>query len=67
MDLILALCVGVLLGALLMNLILKCSSAGKLHIVTDKQDGNSYMFLELDKSVKEVASKKFVNFEITQK
>lgn len=67
MNLILALCIGALIGMLLMTLIFKCSSAGKLHIVTDKQDGGSYMFLELNKDVKAVSSKKFATFEITQK
>lgn len=67
MDLILGLCIGVLLGVSLTILAFKSSSAGKLHIINDKQDGSSYMFLELDKNVTTISSKKFATFEITQK
>lgn len=67
MDLIAALCVGVIIGVLIMALIFKPSSAGKLHIMTDKHDGSSYMYLELSKDVSSVRAKKFVTFEVTQK
>ncbi len=67
MELILGLCIGALLGVSLTILAFKSSSAGKLHIVSDKEDGSSYMFLELDENVNSVRSKKFATFEITQK
>ena len=67
MELILGLCIGMLLGVSITMLALKGSSDGKLHIVIDKRDGGSYMFLELDKDVRAVSSKKFATFEITQK
>jgi hypothetical protein len=67
MDLILGILIGILLGVSITILSFKSSSAGKLHIITDKEDGSSYMFLDLDESVKSIRSKKFATFEITQK
>lgn len=67
MDLILGILVGVLLGVSVCILAFKSHSSGKLHIITDKEDGSSYMFLDLDESVDSVRSKKFATFEITQK
>lgn len=67
MELVLGVLIGTLLGVSVTILAFKSSSAGKLHIITDKEDGSSYMFLDLDESVDSVRSKKFATFEITQK
>lgn len=67
MNLILGLCIGILLGVSITLLSLKGSSDGKLHMVTDEQDGGSYMFLELNTDVNSIKTKKIATFEITQK
>ena len=66
MELILALCVGFVLGMIVGLSLNKTPSIGKLHVISD-EDGESYMFLDLDTSVDTVVSKKHVTFEVTQK
>ena len=67
MDLILGVCIGIFLGVVVTATILRTTSSGTLHIVTMIQDGETYMFLDLDKEVDEITSKKYATFKITQK
>jgi hypothetical protein len=72
MEIILALCVVFALGMLVGYFTCKHghseeSSLGLLHIVKMDDCDEPYMFLELDKSMDEVASKKYATFKVTQK
>lgn len=72
MELILAFCVTFALGMLVGYYTCKHghseeSSLGLLHIVKLDEDDEPYMFLELNKSIDEVASKKYATFKVTQK
>lgn len=66
MDLILGIFIGVLLGGSIVLLAMKGTASGTLHLIIDKDDGSTYMFLT-DVDIKNVRSKKFATFEITQK
>lgn len=72
MEIILGLCVAFVLGIFIGYSIFRYryfekSSIGLLHIVKTDEDDETYMFLELDKSTAEVASKKYATFKVTQK
>ena len=67
MDLIIGIFIGIFFGVMASVTILKSTSSGTLHIVTLLQDGETHMFLDLDKEVSEITSKKYATFKITQK
>ena len=67
MELIIGVLIGLFIGVVLTATILKTSNAGTLHIVTMIQDGETYMFLDLDSDVDEITSKKYATFKIAQK
>ena len=72
MELILAFCIAFALGMTVGYFTCKHghskeSSLGLLHVIKMDDCDEPYMFLELDKSTAEVASKKYVTFKVTQK
>ena len=72
MDIILGLCITFVLGIVIgynahKYRRFKEAVIGALHIVKLNEDDETYMFLELDKSTSEVASKKYATFKVTQK
>lgn len=66
MELILALCGALIAGIFIGWFAFHRSTIGKLHIIRDEDD-EAYMFLELDVSVENIASKKYARFKVTQK
>lgn len=72
MEIILGLCIAFALGIFAGYGIFghrqsKESSVGLLHIVKINEDNETYMFLDLDKTPDEVASRKYATFKVTQK
>lgn len=59
--------IGLFIGIVTTATILKTTSSGTLHIVTMIQDGETYMFLDLDREVDEITAKKYATFKVTQK
>lgn len=51
--------IGVVVGCILVNIVQRIKSIGALRIDTSDPDG-PYMFLELDKDVDTISSKKYV-------
>lgn len=51
--------IGVVVGCILVNIVQRIKSVGALRIDTSDPDG-PYMFLELDKGVDTISSKKYV-------
>lgn len=51
--------IGVVVGCILVNIVQRVKSVGALRIDTSDPDG-PYMFLELDKGVDTISSKKYV-------
>jgi len=51
--------IGVVVGCILVNIVQRIKSIGALRIDTSDPDG-PYMFLELDKGVDTISSKKYV-------
>lgn len=57
---------GLIIGGLLMFLLIKWKVIGHLIINTSDPEDGPYMFLELDKSVDDVYSRKYVLFKVKQ-
>lgn len=51
--------IGVVVGCILVNIVQRIKSVGALRIDTSDPDG-PYMFLELDKGIDTISSKKYV-------
>ena len=60
--------VGLIVGAIVGLLFLSSSKTGTLRVDESDIDGDTYLFLELDKPVnKSISSKKYVIFKVNRK
>ena len=60
--------VGLMVGAIVSLLFLSSSKTGTLRVDESDIDGDTYLFLELDKPVnKSISSKKYVIFKVNRK
>ena len=60
--------VGLIVGAIVSLLFLSSSKTGTLRVDESDIDGDTYLFLELDKPVnKSISSKKYVIFKVNRK
>lgn len=67
MEFIIAICAAFIVGLTAGYFAFKRKASGALRIVTMLEDGEDYLFLDLDESVDKIASKKFVTFKVTLK
>ena len=58
---------GIIIGIIIGLLFLSSSKSGTLRIDESDIDGDTYLFLELDKSVNKSISKKYVIFKVNRK
>ena len=58
---------GIIIGIIISLLFLSLSKSGTLRIDESDIDGDTYLFLELDKSVNKSISKKYVIFKVNRK
>lgn len=66
MELVIIFAIGVVVGSIITQIIIRSLGVGTLRIDTSDPDG-SYMFLELSKGVDIVASKKYVVLKVNLK
>ena len=59
--------VGLIIGAIVSLLFLSSSKTGTLRVDEYDIDGDTYLFLELDKPVNKSISKKYVIFKVNRK
>ena len=60
--------VGLIVGAIVSLLFLSSSKTGTLRVDESDIDGDTYLFLELDKPInKSISSKKYVVFKVNRK
>ena len=60
--------VGLIVGAIVSLLFLSLSKSGTLRVDESDMDGDTYLFLELDKPVnKSISSKKYAIFKVNRK
>lgn len=59
--------VGLIVGAIVSILFLSSSKTGTLRVDESDIDGDTYLFLELDKPVNKSISKKYVIFKVNRK
>ena len=58
---------GIIIGIIISLLFLSLSKSGTLRVDESDIDGDTYLFLELDKSVNKSISKKYVIFKVNRK
>ena len=59
---------GIIIGIIISLLFLSLSKSGTLRVAESDIDGDTYLFLELDKPVnKSISSKKYVIFKVNRK
>lgn len=66
MQAVIIFAIGVIIGCILVNVVRRIKSVGALRIDTSDSDG-PYMFLELDKDVGAISSKKYVLLRVNLK
>ncbi len=67
MELVVALCVGILIGVVGSNVFKRTHSIGCIRIDTSDPDDNPYLFLELSKSVDALAKYPYVVLKVDLK
>ena len=58
---------GIIIGIIISLLFLSLSKSGTLRVDESDMDGDTYLFLELDKPVRKSISKKYVVFKVNRK
>lgn len=66
-KLIIAFLVGVLIGTIIYAIAVKTASIGTLRIDQSDPDDSPYLFLELDKNIAYISSKKYVIMKVNLK
>lgn len=67
MELIVAFCIGILIGCVFTVIIFRVMAVGTLRIDTSDPNDDPYLFLELSKDVNAIRQKKYITLKVNIK